>query len=115
MAWIKLITVGSYVIFCLPFSMNVAITLLLMIFDPDDVVTMDPMMMTVLHTLCILHFSLNFLIYTVIPSPMRERYCTVLQRVREKIRKDKRMVTVATQTNITQLNFSLELEEETYL
>ena len=115
MAWIKLISVGSYAIFCLPFSMNVAISLLLMFLNPDNMVTMDPMMMTVLHTLCILHFSLNFLIYTVIPCPMRERYSNVLQRIREKIRKDNKMVTVATQTIITQLNLSLELEEETYL
>ena len=115
MAWIKLICVGSYAIFCLPFSLNVAITLLLMILDPDSVMTMDPMMMTVLHTLCILHFSLNFLIYTVIPEPMRERYCSVLQRVRKKIRIGKKMVTVATQTYITQLNLQGELEEETYL
>ena len=115
MAWIKLICVGSYAIFCLPFSLNVAITLLLMILDPGTVMTMDPMMMTVLHTLCILHFSLNFLIYTVIPEPMRERYCSVLQRVRKKIRIGKKMVTVATQTYITQLNLQGELEEETYL
>ena len=115
MAWIKLICVGSYAIFCLPFSLNVAITLLLMFMDPDNIVTMDPMMMTVLHTLCILHFSLNFLIYTVLPYPMRERYTGLLEIVREKIRRDKKMVTVGTQTNITQLNLQCDLEEETYL
>ena len=110
----KLICVGSYAIFCLPFSLNIAITLLLMSFDPEGMVTMDPMMITVLHTLCILHFSLNFLIYTVIPCPMRERYTSVLERVKRKIRRDKKMVTVATQTNITQLELHFECEE-TYL
>ena len=63
------VRVAFYLFTCLPSSLNTAISLLVF----ENEITKDPIMITVLHILSVLHFSVLFIIYTILPlsSPVR--------------------------------------------
>lgn len=61
--------IAVYVISCLPFSLKA-------------VIPMGPTMITILHSLCILQFSLNFIIYTIMPSNVRDMHTELYQKIK---------------------------------
>ena len=70
--------VMTYAVSCLPYSLNTALSLLF----PDHDYVMDPIMLTILHTLCGLQFSINFIIYTIMPSPVRDIHVELFQKMK---------------------------------
>ena len=116
--------VGTYAVFCLPFSLNTALSLLIL--NPEVDPTQDPVMVSLLHTLCILQFSANFLLYTVMPGTVRDMHCALLDRVKLlwlKLARCKRFrnhssdtqISVSTTTSEVP-NIDIDYEpEETYL
>ena len=57
---------------CLPFSLKNALSLWFP--NSDENILNGPEMLTLLYFLCVSQFSLNFVIYTIIPNPMREAH-----------------------------------------
>ena len=70
--------VTTYAVSCLPYSLNTALSLLF----PDQDYIMDPIMLTILHTLCGLQFSINFIIYTIMPSSVRDMHVELFHKMK---------------------------------
>jgi hypothetical protein len=73
------IMVLVYGVCCLPFSLKNALSLWFPLSDKN--ILNGPVMLSILYFLCASQFSLNFVIYTVIPNPMRETHKTMWMKI----------------------------------
>ena len=73
------VMIAAYAVSCLPLSLIIGVSIMMGM----DSVIRDPAWLTILHTLCILQFSINFIIYTIIPSSVRDSHCALFAKIKD--------------------------------
>ena len=73
------IMVLVYGVCCLPFSLKNALSLWFPL--SDEKILNGPLMLSILYFLCASQFSLNFVIYTIIPNPMLEAHKNMWMKI----------------------------------